>query len=158
VLAAFLRELVTAAGELEPERLAELGWTTIDLLATALRAAAGQDAPVVGRQAVLRALREYVAAHLNEPELTPALLARSRGVSPRYVAELFAESGTSPAAFIRDERLKAAHRALADPRQVHRTIAAIAARSGFADRTTFTRAFVRRYGVTPTEVRAARSA
>jgi AraC-like DNA-binding protein len=62
--------------------------------------------------------------------------------------------GTSPAAFIRAQRLQAAHRALSDPRQAHRTTAGIATQYGFADRTTFTRAFVREYGITPAELRA----
>jgi AraC-like DNA-binding protein len=42
---------------------------------------------------------------------------------------------------------------LADPRHAHRTTAVIAAQYGFADRTTFTRAFVREYGITPAELR-----
>lgn len=82
--------------------------------------------------------------------------ARHQGVSLRFTAELFSADGTSPAAFIRAERLRAAHRILADPRYATLTVSAIAARCGFTDRTTFTRAFVRAYGLTPAEVRAER--
>jgi AraC-like DNA-binding protein len=154
VLTGFLRELVLAAPVVDSKRLAEFGWSAVDLIATALRATSGQDTAIGGRPGLLLAMRQYVAAHLADPDLTPSLLARRYAVSPRHVADLFAASGSSPAAFIRGERLKAADRLLRDPRQAHRPIAVIAAQCGFADRTTFTRAFVRRYGVTPAQVRA----
>ncbi|MFI6445737.1 helix-turn-helix domain-containing protein [Kitasatospora sp. NPDC050543] len=155
VLAAFLRELAGVAQDLAPEQRAELGCTTIDLLATALRATVGGEPSAPrGRQALLQAMRSCVLENLTDPAFTPTVLARRQGISPRYAADLFAESGTSPAAYLRDQRLKAAHRALTDPRQSHRTIAGIAAQSGFTDRTTFTRAFVRRYGTTPSDLRA----
>ncbi|MET9694607.1 helix-turn-helix domain-containing protein [Streptomyces sp. NPDC006514] len=154
VFAVFLRELADVSQELAPEQRAELGRTTIDLLATALRATAGRKPDVpTGRQAMLRAMRCCVMENLTDPAFTPSVLARRQGISLRYASDLFAEAGTSPAAFIRDQRLKAAYRALTDPRQSHRTIAGVAAHSGFADRTTFTRAFVRQYGMTPTDLR-----
>ena len=155
VFAGFLRELAAAAPRLEPPRLTEFGWTAVDLLASALRATAAEVPPAGAQPALLWAMREYVTAHLADPDLSPTLLARVHGVSPRYATELFADSGTSPAAFIRAERLRAAHRALTDPRQSNRPIAVIATRCGFLDRPTFTRAFVRQYGVTPAQVRAA---
>ncbi|MER5699954.1 helix-turn-helix domain-containing protein [Streptomyces mirabilis] len=155
VLAAFLRELTGVSQELTPGQRAEFGLTAIDLLATALRATAGEETSTpTGRQALLRAMRDCVREHLTDSSFTPAVLARLHGISPRYAADLFAEAGTSPAAYIRDQRLRAAHRALTDPRQSHRTIAGIAAHLGFTDRTTFTRAFVRQYGTTPADLRA----
>ncbi|MCL6737478.1 helix-turn-helix domain-containing protein [Streptomyces neyagawaensis] len=155
VFSAFLRELVGVSEQLALEQRAELGWTVVDLLATALRATVGAEpsAPT-GRQTLLQAMRSSVLEHLSDPAFTSAALARRHGISLRYAADLFTEAGTSPAAYIRDQRLKAAHRALRDPRQSHRTIAAIAAGLGFTDRTTFTRAFVRQYGVTPADLRA----
>ena len=155
VFAGFLRELAAAAPQLEPPQLAEFGRAAVDLLASALRATAAEGPPAGARQALLRAMREYVTAHLADPDLSPALLSRAHRVSPRYAAGLFAGAGTSPAAFIRAERLRAAHRELTDPRQSGRPVAVIAARCGFLDRTTFTRAFVRQYGVTPAQARAA---
>lgn len=154
LLAAFLRELASASPELEEEHRAELAWTGVELLATALRAALGEERTFLnGRQALLHAMKIYVREHLSDPDLTTATLAQRHGISMRYAADLFAEAETSPAAFIRGQRLHAAYRALADPRQAHRTAASIAAQYGFADRTTFTRAFVRHYGITPAELR-----
>ncbi|MGW2741002.1 AraC-like ligand-binding domain-containing protein [Streptomyces sp. NPDC001450] len=155
VLAAYLSELANVSAGLEPGQRSELGRTAVDLLATALRATAG-DEPTApdGRQATLATMRTFVHDHLTDPHLTPGTLARQHGVSVRYATQLFADSGTSPAAYIRSARLRAAHRALTDPRYTPLTIASIAARSGFTDRTTFTRAFVREYGITPAQLRA----
>lgn len=156
VLAAYLRELADICDSLTADQRAELGVTAVDLLATALRATPGDASGMPGgRTALLSAMRAYVRDHLADPRLTPEGLARHHGVSLRYTAELFSADGTSPAAFIRAERLRAAHRALADPRYATLTVSAVAARCGFTDRTTFTRAFVRAYGRTPAEVRAA---
>lgn len=158
VLAVFLRELSSVSTQLDTAQRAELGGAAVDLLATALRTLAGDghEAPA-GRQALLAAMRAFVGENLTDPRLTPEVLARRHGISVRYAGELFAEAGTSPAAYIRSERLRAAHRALTDPQQSHRTIAGIASTLGFADRTTFTRAFARRYAVTPTQLRTGRT-
>jgi AraC-like DNA-binding protein len=52
-------------------------------------------------------------------------------------------------------RLAVAHRLLSDRRLAHRSITSIAFDAGFADLSYFDRAFRRRYGATPSEVRAA---
>ncbi|MGW1786807.1 AraC-like ligand-binding domain-containing protein [Streptomyces sp. NPDC002143] len=158
VLAAYVRELAEACDDLRGDQRTEMGLTAVDLLATALRAVAGEGFGVPsGREALLASMQAYAKQHLADPGLTRESLARHHRVSVRYVAELFAAAGTSPAAFIRDERLHAAHRALTDPRYAGMTVSAVAARCGFIDRTTFTRAFARAYGRTPAEVRAAYS-
>ncbi|MEV0406041.1 helix-turn-helix domain-containing protein [Actinoallomurus sp. NPDC050550] len=156
VLAAYVRELADTSDGLTGALRAELGATAVDLLTTALRAVAGEESGAPsGRAALLAAMRAHVRDHLADPRLSAEALARRHGVSLRYTAELFAADGTSPAAFIRAERLRAAHRALTDPRYAGLTVSAVAARYGFADRTTFTRAFVRAYSRTPAELRAA---
>ncbi|WP_304454853.1 helix-turn-helix domain-containing protein [Nocardiopsis sp. YSL2] len=154
VLAAYLGELSGVADGLTGDQRAELGHTALGLLATALRASTGTEAPAdTGRGALLSAMRAHVRDHFADPDLTAGRLAREHGVSARYTALVFAEAGTSPAAYIRDQRLRAAHRMLTDPRQRLRTIAGIAAAVGLPDRTTFTRAFTRRYGIAPSALR-----
>jgi AraC-like DNA-binding protein len=156
VLAAYVRALADAGGDLSDAEKAEMGSTTVDLLATVLRPLTGSRSVAgAGRTALLVAMRAHVQAHLADPGLTRESLARRHRISTRYATELFADAGTSPAAFIRAERLRAAHRLLSDPGHAGATVSAVAARSGFTDRTTFTRAFARAYGRTPAEVRAA---
>jgi AraC-like DNA-binding protein len=154
VLAAYVRELADTSDGLTDDQRAELGLTTVDLMATALRAMAGEGSGVpTGRAALLASMQAYVREHLADSWLTPEAIARRHRVSLRHTAEVFAADGTSPAAFIRAERLRAAHRILTDPRYAALTVAAAAARCGFTDRTTFTRAYVRAYGQTPAEAR-----
>ena len=52
-------------------------------------------------------------------------------------------------------RLARAHRMLTDPRHVGRPVSAIAFDVGFGDLSHFNRTFRRRYGATPSDVRAA---
>jgi AraC-like DNA-binding protein len=156
VLAAYMRELAETCDALTGDERVELGLTTLDLLATAVRAVAGKGSGVPsGRAALLASMQAYARERLSDPRLTPESLAHRHRVSVRYVGELFAGAGTSPAAFIRTERLHAAHRILTDPRYAGLAVSTVATRCGFTDRTTFTRAFARAYGRTPTEVRGA---
>ncbi|MFJ6893915.1 helix-turn-helix domain-containing protein [Streptomyces hokutonensis] len=158
VLAAYVRELAETCESLTGSPRAELGVTTVDLLATVLRAAVGDDIGprgLQGRSALFASMQTYVRDRLSDPRLTLAELAQVHGVSMRYMNELFAAEGSSPAAFIRAERLRAAHRLLTDPRYSALTVSSVATRCGFGDRTTFTRAFVRAFGLTPVAFRAA---
>lgn len=155
VLAACLRELVDSADGLTGDQRTELGLTALDLLGTVLRATAGETSVVPsGKAVVLASMKAYVRDHLADPRLTPEILARRHRVSSRYTAALFAADGSSPAAFIRAERLRVARRLLSDPRYTGLTVSAVAVHCGFTDRTTFTRAFVRVYGRTPGALRA----
>jgi AraC-like DNA-binding protein len=52
-------------------------------------------------------------------------------------------------------RLERVYRMLRDPRYGHRTIGALAFDAGFADLSTFNRAFRHRHGATPSDIRAA---
>jgi AraC-like DNA-binding protein len=55
--------------------------------------------------------------------------------------------------FLLGQRLAYARRLLNDPRFSSRPIASIAFDAGFADLSTFNRAFRRRFGMTPSEMR-----
>jgi AraC-like DNA-binding protein len=83
-----------------------------------------------------------------------ALATRHR-ISVRYIQRLFEYEGTTFSQFVRDQRLVQVHRMLADPRHVHRPISTIAYDVGFGDLSTFNREFRRRFGATPSDVRAA---
>lgn len=93
----------------------------------------------------------FIRAHLNSPMLTPDNLARAHFISRRKLYEIFEKAGEGPADFIRRERIQAAARALEQNDTL--PIASIAFDVGFADVTTFTRAFRRYFGATPTDWR-----
>jgi AraC-like DNA-binding protein len=72
-------------------------------------------------------------------------VASAHHVSLRLLQALFADHGCSPARYIRDVRLARARAMLRAGEAVTRA----GRLSGFADPGTFTRAFRRRYGCTP---------
>lgn len=100
-------------------------------------------------------LKADVAANLTRGDLTLDELAARHGISPQYVRALFRAEGTTFTDFLRNERLKHAYRRLTDPRFAASNISAIALESGFNDLSYFNRSFRRRYGMTPSEARAA---
>ncbi|MBY8853236.1 hypothetical protein K7G98_35395, partial [Saccharothrix sp. MB29] len=61
--------------------------------------------PTDGRQLLLLKVLCHVRGRLGDPALMPERIARHFGISLRYLQVLFAELGTSPARWIRDERL-----------------------------------------------------
>ncbi|GAB4070467.1 AraC family transcriptional regulator [Ancylobacter sonchi] len=105
------------------------------------------------RGARLALIQRHILARLDDPELDIAAIARRHGISPRYVQLLFAQEGTSFSDFLREARLERAFRRLGDPSS-RESIASLAFDAGFTDLSTFNRAFRRRYGCTPSDVRA----
>jgi AraC-like DNA-binding protein len=131
-----------------------LGRIVIDILALALE---GDERVLGSRQgsiqkAHLARIERYVRQNLRDPQLDPAKIAHANGISPRYLHELFRDTGTSVSRWILEQRLAACD---ADLRQGMRreTIAEIAYRWGFADAAHFSRHFKARYGSTPGERR-----
>ena len=102
-----------------------------------------------GRSAGLRRAVAHIDDHLHEP-LTIADIARAAGLTPRGLQAAFRrELDLTPLGYVRDGRLAAAHAELrrADPGAT--TVAAVAARWGFADPAYFGRLYRRTYGVPP---------
>lgn len=105
--------------------------------------------------ALVRAAVDLVDGLLDDPGLSPGLLARRLSVSRRTLQRAFAQEGLSVAASVRDRRLEAVRRALLEehPPGSRPSVAELAARWQFADGSHLARAFRRRFGVTPVEYR-----
>jgi AraC-like DNA-binding protein len=106
------------------------------------------------RAARLHAIKTEILNSLNLHHLSLAHLAARHGVTPRYVQMLFESEGTTFSRFVLDQRLARAHRMLSDPGLAERTISTIAYEAGFGDLSYFNRAFRRRYGESPSDVRS----
>lgn len=111
----------------------------------AIREAAPRPAAVLDRKQLIERIRAFIADNALDPTLDPAVVARTHHISLRLLQGLFADEGSSPARFIRDRRLDHA-RALLDAGS---PISRAGTLSGFSDLGTFTRAFRRRFGCTP---------
>jgi AraC-like DNA-binding protein len=128
-----------------------------DLVALALGATRDAAAIANGRgvrAARLHAIKTEILDNLNCHELSLAGLAARHGVTPRHVQMLFESDGTTFSRFLLDQRLACAHRMLSNPLLAEQTITTIAYEAGFGDLSHFNRAFRRRYGETPSDVRA----
>ena len=128
-----------------------------DLLAMAL-GATREGAEIVrdrsARPARLQLVKADILANLRSCELTVTEIARRQGVTPRYIHMLFEIEGITFSEFVLSHRLGLAHRMLSDPRHARLNISAIAYDCGFSDLSYFNRCFRRRFGATPSEVRA----
>lgn len=106
------------------------------------------------RSARLHAIKQDILSRLGDAGLTLSDVAEQQGVSPRYVRMLFKPEGTTFSEFLLSERLAHAHRMLSDPRYRNSPVAQIGYDAGFADLSYFNRCFRKRYGQTPSDVRA----
>jgi AraC-like DNA-binding protein len=104
----------------------------------------------------LREIKSYITANLSRDDLSVVEIAIRQRVTPRYIQMLFETEGTTFSEFVRNARLNKAHRMLVDPRLAKRPISAIAFEAGFSELSHFNRAFRRRFGGTPSDVRTAR--
>jgi AraC-like DNA-binding protein len=99
--------------------------------------------------------RCYIEAHLTEPDLTPATVARALHVSPRYLRMLFAADHETASGYILRRRLEECARQLANSLRRGQTITEIAFAGGFNSATHFSRAFRYQYRLTPGQYREA---
>jgi AraC-like DNA-binding protein len=139
-----------------PELAAAFADHVCDLLAFALGATrdAAEQARTHGlRAARLQAIKDDIANNLGRPDLSVHSVAARRSVSVRYVQKLFEESGCSFTQFVMEQRLTAAHEALAARSDV--PILSIVYDFGFNDVSYFNRSFRQRFGCTPSDVRNA---
>ncbi len=120
---------------------------------------ATRDAAIVagGRgvpAARLRAIKADIVRNLTDRQLSIDTVAMRHGVTPRYVAMLFDGDATTFSEFVLARRLDRVHRMLTDPQFTGRTVSSLASETGFGDLSYFNRCFRRRYGATPSDVRA----
>jgi AraC-like DNA-binding protein len=102
----------------------------------------------------LRAVLAAITAEAGNSDLDPARIANKLGLSVRYLHRLLQDSGKSFSEHVLDRRLDSALRYLRDPRMMRLKISDIALESGFPDLSHFNKSFRRRFGDTPTQVRA----
>lgn len=119
------------------------------LMMKAQRAQLPGDAQADGK---LDAIKQFIRNHLADPELSVDAVAQANYVSVRSLHKLFSETGDTPAAWIRAQRLHEAKRILSDP-LCEPSITEIAQRCGFSSIAQFSHIFKQSTGLTPTAYR-----
>ncbi|GII02658.1 AraC-like ligand-binding domain-containing protein [Planobispora takensis] len=149
----FLSALADDGDAAEGPHGAHVGEALVNVVTGAMRERLDGLPPVAGAHAELFGrIGEWIERNLHRPDLSPAVIAGAHHVSVRQLHRIFQAAGTTVAAHVRARRLDRCRRELsADPRTGR--VGVIAARWGFADATSFSRAFRRAYGMAPRDYR-----
>lgn len=150
LLATFLRDCAGLQSSVACGRIGEAG---VALLLGTL-AACGSVGATVEADIVRRQVVDYIQARVGDPELTPARIAAAHHMSLRAAQRLFEGQEHNLAALVRERRLEAVRRDLADPALARYGIATLAARSCVTNQAWLSRAFRDRFGMSPSEYRA----
>ncbi len=130
----------------------DLTRSILDLVSMALRASVpAEEQRRTFRSVFARSVLQYVELNFADPAISPTSVATHFGISTRYVHKLLEEQGETFGQIILAKRLE---RCASELRQgAHLTISEVAFRCGFNDMSYFSRAFRRRFGVTPRDYR-----
>lgn len=141
-----------------PPELLRLASDHLVELAALVIAAAGEVARAAResgeRAARLAAIRADIAELFRLPAFSVDMVAARHGISARRVQKLFESAGTTFTECLLAARLEFARRRLTAPGQGRLRVSEVAFEVGFSDLSTFNRQFRRRYGASPTAVRA----
>ncbi|GAA1504903.1 helix-turn-helix domain-containing protein [Sphaerisporangium rubeum] len=104
-------------------------------------------------QVLVLRMQAFIEERLDDPALTPAVVAAAHHVSLRHLHKLFASQALTVAGWIRRRRLERCRRDLSDPLLDAMPIRAVAARWGFPSDSHFNRVFSATFGEPPAAFR-----
>ena len=153
-VSSFLRSLEPVALADDNALSRQLATSALDLLGVALADRFGADgSPNAGRTKHFLRACTYINAYASDPDLSPARIASSIGVSLRYLHAIFKEHGLSVSDHLIKRRLARCMDDLLSPIATSRTITEIALSHGFKTSAHFSRRFTEAYGRSPREVK-----
>ena len=154
IVGQFIRQLSENLEVLSGPSGSRLATNALDLVSTMLHAEMDIAPDRMKPQALLAvSVREYIEANLSDPQLSPASIAAAHFISTRHLHNVFHESGTTVASWIRSQRLDGARRELRDPLHAGKSVGTVAASWGFLDAAHFSRIFRDAFGVSPSDWR-----
>ena len=154
IVGQFIRQLSENLDVLSGPSGSRLATNALDLVSTMLHAEMDIAPDRMKPQALMAvSVSEYIEANLSDPQLSPASIAAAHFISTRHLHNVFHESGSTVASWIRSQRLDGARRALQDPLHAGKSVGAVAANWGFLDAAHFSRTFRDAFGVSPSDWR-----
>jgi AraC-like DNA-binding protein len=129
---------------------AHLAESLFDLI-LALHAPDDASGPVArqGSRELREQIHRFIDAHLSDPRLDRATIARRHFISRSYLDRLYEHEEVGVSETIRTKRLDRARRDLNDPALAHESVFAVASRWGFVSPSHFSRAFRAAYDESP---------
>jgi AraC-like DNA-binding protein len=98
-------------------------------------------------------IRQYIQAHLSDPDLSIDRIASAMGCSKRYLHQVFAAGNLKIERYIWELRIDQCRKALIDREQSEKSVSKIAFEWGFNSSAHFSRMFRSQVGVAPTAFR-----
>lgn len=159
LLADYMKSLFHARAGLAAAEEPVAANTLIQLAAAAFNAAPvmDRDPPEWADHAIALKARQMIREDLDNPDLTPSLIAARLGISRARLYRAFSEIGGVNEA-IRELRLRRCFADLVSPAHDTLTVSEIAYRWGFYDPSHFARAFRARFGMSASEARSRQAA
>jgi AraC-like DNA-binding protein len=146
LLVGFARSLMQESAQLDEPSLSAAALPLMDLMCAAcvqddLRAGESKSVAALRRR-VVQSLRDQ----LTQPNLCPALIAQQHGISVRYLHRLFQTQGQTFMGQLTQMRMRLCERLLRSRPEKSIRTTALAVACGFADDSTFRRAFKLHFG------------
>ena len=101
----------------------------------------------------LQSLKSYIKSRLDDPDLSPKVIAKDNMISVRYLHYLFKGTGKSVSEWVREQRLEKCHQKLTSTKFDDDSITDIAFSLGFNSSSHFTRLFKQKFGMPPRYIR-----
>ena len=146
LLLAFARSLVAESGQLGEVGMTQAAMPLMDLICGAYSDPALRESESKSVSALRRRILQDVRERLTSAELSPSVFARRHGISVRYLHRLFQMRGQSFMGFVGQERMALCQRLLAGSDGHALRVTDLAIACGYANDSTFRRAFRRHFG------------
>ena len=131
------------------------GEMIMQLVRLSLLELGGQDTAQTQREALHDRIRDHVARHLRDPQLSIEQIARVLNCSKRHLHNAFAQDDQTLASYILQQRLQACIQELRQDSHSTRAITDVALSWGFGNLSHFSRVFREHTGMSPSEFRQA---
>ncbi len=160
VVSPFLRAIADNMDELRGWAGMRVMHSLIDLVTASLAEQISASDSSRGSARTQEFLRvcDFITEHLSDAHLTPDVIAAGNFISTRQLHKIFHAERTTVSQWVRDRRLEACRRQLADPSDAALSVSDIAANWGIYDSAHFSRIFKNAYGISPREYRRAHAA
>lgn len=131
------------------------GELIMQLVRLSLLELSGQETAVTQKLALRDRIRDHVARHLRDPQLSIEHIARALNCSKRLLHGAFAQDDLTLASYIQQQRLQACIDELRRGLPASRSITDVALSWGFGNPSHFSRLFREHTGMSPSEFRRA---
>lgn len=145
----FIQSAANQVESMSAGEFSTLSEQSLDLLTLALTSVRPQSFNLSRSRSIsLRLVKDFIACYLADAMLDTAMIVAGTRLSARYINDLFRDEDTSLMRYVWTCRLEKCRKDILS--LSHQPVSLIAFRWGFNDLSHFSRAFKRRFGITPT--------